>query len=178
MIIGFPFIFVLMIFIILLCNDNSSSSPQIMATAEFQCPFEANVNYHITSGFGYRIDPLNRGTLFHDGIDLSVPMGTNILASNSGKVVRAGYQVGGLGNYVCIEHVIKDVKYYSCYGHMLDNSIVVHEGQQVKVGDKLGSVGMSGAATGYHLHFMILTPELEFSKQYAIDPTPLAGWLK
>lgn len=87
--------------------------------------------------FGTRNDPFTNEEIFHSGIDLSAPEGTEIVASAGGKIYKTGYEPNGLGNYVKIQHDVNGETYYTAYGHMLDNSIVVSEGQIVKSGEKL-----------------------------------------
>ena len=63
------------------------------------------------------------------------------MASAGGKIYKTGYEPNGLGNYVKIQHDVNGETYYTAYGHMLDNSIVVSEGQIVKSGEKIGIIG-------------------------------------
>lgn len=87
----------------------------------------------------------------HAGIDFGVrPRGAKYAARAviNGKVVFSGVK-GGYGNVV----VIEDDTWCYLYGHL--ESRAVSTGQYVKVGQTLGTVGMSGVATGVHLHFEI-----------------------
>ncbi len=97
--------------------------------------------YTINSGFGYRWGVL------HDGVDIGVPGGSPIYAANNGIVVESGYKWPN-GNYVLINH---NNGYYTMYAHMMERYASV--GQNVSIGQKIGAVGKTGMATGYHLHF-------------------------
>ena len=169
-----PAIMVLFIIaLVLLIADGSNGDPSaepVGDVSEFTAPFRMNVNYTITSPFGSRSDPFTGEESFHSGIDLWAPAGTDIVASAGGKVYKTGYEANGLGNYVKIQHDVSGVTYYTAYGHMLDNSIVVSEGQIVKAGDKLGIIGQSGRATGIHVHFMLMTPNCTYSRSDLKDP--------
>lgn len=104
-------------------------------------------NYVITSPFGWRPDPFTKRSAFHDGIDIGAPENVAIHAAASGVVVLAGRD-GGFGNCVKVDnghHIV------TLYGHM--RSISVKDGEHVKRGQILGHVGMTGRATGPHLHF-------------------------
>ena len=83
----------------------------------------------------------------HEGIDISAPEGTPIVAAASGTVVNAG-PAGGYGNYTCIQH---SGGLSTCYGHQ--SSIAVSPGQSVSQGETIGAVGNTGSSTGPHLHF-------------------------
>ncbi|MEN9242718.1 MAG: M23 family metallopeptidase [Thermostichus sp. DG02_3_bins_51] len=101
----------------------------------------------ITSGFGMRVHPIRGQPEFHAGVDLGASMGTPILASLSGKVLKAG-SLGGLGIAVVLEH---GGNRRTRYGHM--SEVAVAAGEQVKQGSVIGYVGASGEVTGPHLHF-------------------------
>lgn len=103
----------------------------------------------ITSTFGARFSPFERVVRYHTGVDLGAPGGTNIVSSGDGRVEFANYR-GDLGFAVVIRH---NNNYSTRYGHM--QQILVKEGQLVKKGDVIGSVGLSGRTTGYHLHFEV-----------------------
>lgn len=164
-----PIVFV--IFIVLLIVSSSGNDTYVtLINGEFKPPFSPEVRYRITSKFGTRIDPFTDETTFHSGIDVTANEGSDIVASANGIVVETGFEENGLGNYVYIEHNINGVIYYTGYGHMLDDSIVVTEGQPVQQYEKIGTIGSTGKSTGIHCHFMLMTPKLEIKKKYLIDP--------
>jgi len=104
----------------------------------------------ITSGFGVRNHPLLGYTRMHKGVDFGAPTGTPIFAAGDGIISRAGV-FSGYGNYVSIKH---NGTYSTAYGHM--SKILVRIGQHVKQGQVIGRVGMTGLATGPHLHFEVI----------------------
>lgn len=164
------FIVFFIIFIILIVVDSSNGNSSGFPINGFNVPFKDDVVYSISSPFGDRKDPINKSSDFHDGIDLVVPLGTEIVASASGVVIKTGYHES-LGNYVFLEHNLDGVIYYTSYAHMQDNSIIVEEGQIVYEKDKLGIVGDTGRTTGVHLHFSLMSPQLKFDKDNLKDPT-------
>jgi murein DD-endopeptidase MepM/ murein hydrolase activator NlpD len=103
----------------------------------------------LTSLFGYRIHPISKRVKKHDGIDISVPQGSNIIAPNSGVVVFAGRK-GGYGNVVIIDH---GYGYQTLYGHTC--KMLVKEGDEVTAGQVIALVGSTGASTGPHLHYEV-----------------------
>lgn len=108
-------------------------------------------------GFG-----VNRGTHLHSGIDFPVPAGTPVGAGGVGTVIFAGYNTGGYGNLVVIQHRLG---YTSWYAHL--SSIVVSSGQAVDGGTRIGYVGSTGYSTGPHLHFEVRRYDTP------INPAPL-----
>jgi murein DD-endopeptidase MepM/ murein hydrolase activator NlpD len=105
----------------------------------------------ITSGFGMRLHPLLGYTRMHRGVDFGASIGTAIYAAGDGVVTRAG-RVSGYGNYVEIEH---NAQYATAYGHLSAFARGLHEGERVRQGEVIGYVGMSGMATGPHLHYEV-----------------------
>ena len=103
-----------------------------------------------TSGFGVRSDPFRHGAAMHPGIDLAAPYGTPVYATADGTVLRAGWNNGGYGNLVEIDHGRGIV---TRYGHM--SKIIVGEGQHVTRGQQVGYVGSTGRSTGNHLHYEV-----------------------
>ena len=100
----------------------------------------------VSSPFGYRW-----GTL-HDAIDIAgCGYGSNIFAAKDGVVVQSSYKYDN-GEYVTIDH---GNGYYSLYAHMVSGSRRVRVGDYVVKGQVIGSMGMTGAATGVHVHFAI-----------------------
>jgi len=103
----------------------------------------------ITSRFGYRVSPGGIGSTNHKGLDIAAGCGTPIYAAASGTVEFAGTNKS-LGKYVIINHG-SGVKTY--YAHC--NSLKVSAGQTVEAGTNIATVGKTGTATGYHLHFEV-----------------------
>jgi murein DD-endopeptidase MepM/ murein hydrolase activator NlpD len=103
-----------------------------------------------TSGFGVRSDPFHAGAAMHPGIDLAGPMGTPIYATADGTVLRAGWNSGGYGNLVELDH---GRGIATRYGHM--SAILVHPGEHITRGQQIGRMGSTGRSTGCHLHYEV-----------------------
>lgn len=88
----------------------------------------------------------------HRGTDYAAPTGTPIKTTGDGKVVFAGRQ-NGFGNVVIIQH---GSRYRTKYAHMSKFGKGIRSGKYVKQGQVIGYVGMTGLATGPHLHFEFL----------------------
>lgn len=108
-----------------------------------------NLN-RIASGFGYRIDPIYKVRQAHLGLDFTAPLGTPIYATADGRITDAGFNTGGFGNRVIINH---GFGYETWYGHM--DHIKAHVGQTVKRGEVIGYVGNTGKSTGPHCHYEV-----------------------
>ena len=104
----------------------------------------------VASGFGYRIDPVYKDRRAHMGLDFTAPMGTPIYATADGRVKDAGYNTGGHGNRVVVNH---GFGYETLYGHMV--RIKARIGETVKRGEVIGYVGNSGKSTGPHCHYEV-----------------------
>ncbi len=103
----------------------------------------------VSSDYGYRKHPILGAQLFHNGVDLAAPAGSNILAAYDGEVVAASY-TAAMGNYVMLDH---GGGLYTVYMHA--SKLNVSEGQEVKRGDVIAYVGTTGRSTGNHLHFSV-----------------------
>jgi murein DD-endopeptidase MepM/ murein hydrolase activator NlpD len=112
--------------------------PPPRAVLRFAWPLQAAVG----DGFG------PRGDTMHTGIDLPAPRGTPVGAAGRGCVSSAGYDSGGYGNLVVIQH---RAGMTSWYAHL--SRISVRPGECVVAGTRIGRVGATGRATGPHLHF-------------------------
>lgn len=119
----------------------------------------------ISSNFNpARLHPIHNTVRPHNGVDLAAPTGTPIRASATGRVTFAGWK-HGYGRVVQIRH---DETYETRYAHMSGFKGNLSRGESVEKGDVIGYVGMTGAATGPHLHY-----ELRVNgKPY--DPTKVA----
>ena len=89
----------------------------------------------------------------HQGQDVGAPEGTQIRAARGGIVKTVAYQAGGAGNYIVIDGAGQNRDYV--YMHLQTGSTRVRDGQRVKTGQWIGSVGNTGASFGAHLHFEI-----------------------
>jgi murein DD-endopeptidase MepM/ murein hydrolase activator NlpD len=107
------------------------------------------VAYRETSGFGYRSDPFNRRTAWHEGMDLAAYYGAPIIVTAPGKVTFAGTR-GGYGRVVEVDH---GLGFKTRYGHL--QSITVKTGAEVAIGQKVGTMGSTGRSTGPHLHYEV-----------------------
>ncbi len=132
---------------VILVGTYSSSIP--WEGEEFMNP----VSGTLTSKMGWRWGRV------HKGIDIGAPMGEPIYASKGGVVIAAGYNEGGYGNMVEIDH---GDGILTLYGHM--SAIAVETGQEVLAGEMIGLVGSTGRSTGPHLHFEIIVDG------YNVDP--------
>ncbi|MCL2619385.1 MAG: M23 family metallopeptidase [Defluviitaleaceae bacterium] len=125
-------------------------------------PFDFRWDGFVSSRFGWRLDPFTGTRQMHRGIDIARPTGTPVIASQDGTVTRAEYQAGGFGNWIEITHYIPARLFpprlpymiHTRYAHL--HEISVYVGQEVEMGDPIGTVGSTGASTGPHLHFEVI----------------------
>ena len=112
----------------------------------------------VTSPFGLR----KGGTRMHKGVDIALCCGDSIGCAFAGKVARVGYEKGGYGYFVIVDH---PDGVQSRYAHL--QSPLAKPGQEVTPGEVIGLGGTSGNSTGPHLHFEI--------RRYGrpVDPTAL-----
>ncbi len=110
-----------------------------------------DVTIPLGDGLKFReVHPVTGNPQWHHGQDFSTPYGTEVFATGAGKVIEAGWNRGGFGNHVRIDH---GYGYQSIYGHL--SSIKVTKGMNVKRGDLIGLTGNSGTSSGPHLHYQI-----------------------
>lgn len=107
-------------------------------------------DFSITSGFGVRADPMTHQPSMHEGIDFVAPVGTPVLATADGKVLRSGFS-GAYGEMVDVLHADGFV---SRYAHLSRRH--VNEGDKVERGQLLGLLGNTGRSTGPHLHYEVM----------------------
>ena len=103
-----------------------------------------------TSGYGVRSDPFQFRAAMHAGIDLAAPVGTPIYATADGVVTSAGWNSGGYGNLIKIDHG-KGIE--TRFGHL--SKIEVSAGQRIRRGQEIGRMGSTGRSTGSHLHYEV-----------------------
>jgi len=112
----------------------------------------------IVGCFCYRTYP---DTEFHPGVDLSANYGEPVRAAAAGTVVSAGWEAGGYGIKVDIDH---GNGYHTWYAHL--SSVDVHPGEHVYKGETIAAVGSTGFSTGPHLHYQVMHDGV------AVNPTP------
>ncbi len=103
----------------------------------------------VTAGFGQRMDPFTGEGEFHAGIDIAAPPGTKVIAAADGILFHAGPDAA-YGNEILIDH---GYGITTKYGHLSKTYVVI--GQEVKRGQVIGAVGMTGRTTGPHLHYEV-----------------------
>jgi murein DD-endopeptidase MepM/ murein hydrolase activator NlpD len=106
----------------------------------------------ISSGFSlHRLNPVLGYTRAHQGVDYAAPTGTPIKSAGDGRIVFRGRK-GGYGNCIVIQH---GGGYSTLYAHMSRFRRGLHTGSHVAQDQVIGYVGMTGVATGPHLHFEV-----------------------
>jgi murein DD-endopeptidase MepM/ murein hydrolase activator NlpD len=103
----------------------------------------------LTSGFGLRNDPFTGHLAMHEGIDFSAEVGTPVVASAKGQVVRSEWDAT-YGNVIEIKHA---ENFLTRYAHL--NKRLVSNNTAVQNGTLIGQVGNTGRSTGPHLHYEI-----------------------
>ncbi len=118
-----------------------------LRTAFLRCPLPFS---RITSGFTVaRFHPFLHKWRAHKGVDFGAPIGTPVRATADGKVEFRGVE-RGYGNLIVLKH---DGKFSTAYGHLSRFASGLHNGEKVSQGEIIGYVGMTGWATGPHLHY-------------------------
>ncbi|MNP11379.1 Murein DD-endopeptidase MepM [compost metagenome] len=132
-------------------DDEIDRLAKISGTFSGKFAWPAPGKYYISAKFKEVYNVL--GMAVHYGTDVPGPIGTPIVAMENGTVVIAGYNTGGYGNYVVIDHGYSDVDgvyYRTLYGHA--SSLAVVKGQKVTKGQTIAYIGNTGNSTGPHLH--------------------------
>ena len=106
----------------------------------------------LSSSFGMRKHPILGYNKMHRGTDFAAPMGTPIMASGDGVVIRARW-CGGGGNCIKIKH---NSTYSTVYAHLSKFAKSIKTGARVRQGQIIGYVGSTGMSTGPHLHYEVI----------------------
>jgi murein DD-endopeptidase MepM/ murein hydrolase activator NlpD len=117
-----------------------AAMPSIMPTSGFLSSRFSSIRYH----------PILHENRPHEGIDISAPYGTEVVAPAAGRVIRVGW-ANGYGLEISVDH---GYGIETRYAHLSRTGVVV--GQAVKRGDHLGNVGSTGLSIGPHLHYEVL----------------------
>lgn len=134
----------------------------------------------ISSKYGKRKHPIRGYTRMHRGVDFAAPRGTPIFAAGDGVIKKLG-RLRGFGNYIFIQH---NKDYGTAYAHLHRYGKNMQRGKNVKQGDIIGYVGMTGLATAPHLHYEIhyrgkqVNPQLvNMAPQKILSGKPLEKFL-
>lgn len=113
--------------------------------------FYPTISHRVSSNYGGRKSPTAGASSFHKGIDISGNYGDDVYAYKYGTVISSGYNSGGYGNMILIQHYDG-----SCtrYAHL--SKILVKQNEVVFGGQLIGRVGSTGISTGNHLHFEMI----------------------
>ncbi|MDE5793959.1 MAG: M23 family metallopeptidase [Muribaculaceae bacterium] len=106
-------------------------------------------DYTMSSGYGYRRDPVYGTAKFHEGLDFAAATGTPVFAT-ADAVVEVADRKDAYGNCIDLNH---GFNYLTRYAHL--SQILVKPGQRVKRGEMIGKVGSTGKSTGSHLHYEV-----------------------
>ena len=113
--------------------------------------------------WGWRYSQRRGAWRMHTGVDLAADEGTPVLAASAGRVLLVE-SISGYGTTVLLDH---GAGWQTLYAHLLSTSVAT--GQRLNQGEVLGAVGMTGSASGPHLHFEL---RRRGSSLLALDPTP------
>lgn len=102
----------------------------------------------ISSEYGERHHPITHEVKMHMGIDIVAPLGTDVMASAKGQVIKIGFSRVGYGHYVILKHANGITSKYAQL-----SEIIVDLNQEVLANQVIAKVGSSGRSTGPHLHF-------------------------
>lgn len=134
-----------------------------LSAPAWELPFQPPVEEYRPTNFGARRVINREPRSPHAAVDIHLPEGTPVTAIAAGTVALCGEQFFG-GRSVVLDH---GGGVFSLYYHLRDSA--VSEGQRVSKGERIGSVGATGRATGPHLHFGVR------AAGGRVDPTPLFG---
>jgi len=126
----------------------------VLVTPAWVCPAHAArtlpVDGRVTSGVGWRLDPFGSGrTVYHHGVDISVPVGTPVHPTQQGYVLFAG----PLKNYGYAVAIAHGEGYLTIYGH--NSEVTVQPGQWVDTNSVIALSGNTGRSTGPHVHYEV-----------------------
>ena len=115
----------------------------------------------LSSPFGMRKHPILGFNKMHRGTDFAAPLGTPIMASGDGIIIKAGW-CGGGGNCIVIKH---NSTYQTVYAHMSKFAKGMRSGVRVRQAQVIGYVGSTGKSTGPHLHYEVIVNGKKINSQ-------------
>lgn len=130
-------------------EDMVKNKVDMLASIPAILPIAIKDYKRVSSGFGYRMHPIYKQRIWHNGMDFTGKIGTPIYATGNGKVLKVGKE-NGHGKKIVIDH---GFGYKTIYSHL--SGYNVRKGQKVKRGDVIGYLGNTGVSTGPHLHYEV-----------------------
>jgi len=140
--------------------EGTSFAP-FFPSVELRNPLD--IDFRISSKFGYRYHPVTGMFGFHTGVDLPAAAGTYIYAAAAGTVIESGYS-SVWGNYLLIRH---DDHTETFYAHC--KKLRREEGDRVKKGQIIATVGSTGMSTGAHLHYEVRIDGVHMDPQWILQ---------
>ncbi|UCG11716.1 MAG: M23 family metallopeptidase [Deltaproteobacteria bacterium] len=128
--------------------DTIREKRELLASTPSIVPVDT-ANYWFSSGFGWRRSPFTGLKEFHEGVDISAPRGTPIIAPGKGKVIKTAYH-RYRGKYLQLDHGMGRI---TTYAHL--SRFNVTRGDKVERGQVIAYMGSTGRSTGSHLHYEI-----------------------
>lgn len=138
-------------------------NPSLLNQIPSTVPLE-NGDYQLSSVYGHRIHPISKKEKKHFGIDLAANSGKHIYATASGTIAQIVYATNGYGTHIIIQHRFG---FETLYGHL--DKVLVRKGEKIKQHELIGTVGSTGASTGYHLHYEILKNKKKVDPMYSLN---------
>lgn len=129
-------------------REAAGEQKEKMARIPSVLPIRVN-DHTISSGYGYRRDPVLGTAKFHEGLDFAAATGTPVVATADG-VVETAERKDTYGNCIDLNH---GYNYMTRYAHL--SQILVKPGQSVRRGEIIGKVGSTGKSIGSHLHYEV-----------------------
>jgi murein DD-endopeptidase MepM/ murein hydrolase activator NlpD len=149
----------------------AAANRELTAGVPSICPIPIG-SFVMTSPFGDRLSPFTNAADFHAGIDLAAREGTPVAAAGGGRVEFAGSfplrrhtRWWRFGKVVVLSHY---GGYLTVYGHL--DSITVRRGQQLRRGERLGTVGNTGWSASPHLHYEVRVVREGKDEAEPVDP--------
>lgn len=127
-------------------------------------PIKSSQLVKVSAGFGMRTHPLTKAAKMHTGIDYVAKLGTPVMATADGKVIKIEHKSTGYGNNLIIKHANG---FKTRYSQLKDIKVTL--GQKVSQKDIVGTVGSSGTSTGPHLHYEIELNGTKVNPEYYIN---------
>jgi murein DD-endopeptidase MepM/ murein hydrolase activator NlpD len=116
---------------------------------------------YLTSGYGFRIDPILRTRRMHTGVDYSLPVGSPVYATGDGIISLVETRFGGYGKQIEVDH---GFGFKTKYAHLQE--FKVRKGQRVKRGELIGYSGNTGKSSGPHLHYEVMVNDQKMNPVY------------